>query len=136
MRGGREDGGGRGGRGGEGRKGEERGGLEEGIERGWEERAGDIRRMESRDTGGATKHNQGGEAKPNQEGWLGMLPRGLADRFQIVCIGTMLANMVIICVGAVVGGGRQRAEPHVRNTIRRRCVEVSGKTYDPAMMSF
>ena len=92
--------------------------------------------MERRDTGGATKHNQGGEAKPNQEGRLGTLTGGLPDRFQVVFIGTMPANMVIICVGAVVGGGRQRAEQHVRNTIIRRCVELSGKTVEPAMMSF
>ena len=77
-----------------------------------------------------------GEAKPNQEGRLGMLAGALPDRFQIVFIGTMHADMVIICVGAVVGGGRQRAEQQVRNTIRRRCVEVSAKTYEPAMVSF
>ena len=61
--------------------------------------------MERRDAGGATKHNQRGEAKPNQEGRLGMLTRGLPDRFQVVFIGTMPANMVIICVVAMVGGG-------------------------------
>ena len=54
-----------------------------------------------------------------------MLTIGLPDRFQVVIIGTMPANMVITCVGAVAGGGRQWAEQQQRNTIRRRCVEVS-----------
>ena len=72
---------------------------------------------------GINQQPKEGETKHNQEARAGSSTRGLPDCLQIVLIVPVLANVVILTLGAMAGSGQRRKVKNIAkqpNTIRKQ----------------